>query len=205
MRRGFTIIELIVMMVVMGIAFATLPMILQVSGESAGRVSDLRGLYHGVAKMQVVLGKPWDEANVDDFQTGGIYYVLRTQESDVPGDALYCDNDKNRSGHYPGFNRRMCENAAASALLGRAGDAMADYDDIDDFNAAPDETIEGYGVGTVVEYVRYGDLAPVAAGTTSNLKKITVSVTDRNGRALTDYRYYAANIGLSKPFIKRNQ
>jgi hypothetical protein len=45
----------------------------------------------------------------------------------------------------------------------------------------------------------------VAAGTTSNLKKITVSVTDRNGRALTDYRYYAANIGLSKPFIKRNQ
>lgn len=209
-RRGFTLLEMIVMIVVLGIAFATLPMILGVSAATVASVADVRGMYHGAAKMQIVLNKPWDEGNVDDFDTGGIYYVLRTGESDAPGERLYCDNDKNRSGHYPGLDRRMCESADASGI-GREGGS---YDDIDDFADAPSDSVgDGYTVSADVVYVGYRE-GPVVSffkteGTvagTSNIKKVTVTVSERSDPAcsLVTYRYYAANIGQPKPYIKRN-
>ena len=210
MRGGFTLIELIVMMVILGLAFATLPMILGVSARSAGNVADVRGLYHGVAKIQVALSKPWDENNVDDFNTGGGYYVLRTQESDTLGQRLYCDNDRNRSGHYPGLKRRMCENAAATAKPTFTADQLPnDYDDLDDFDNDTDHHVEGYQIQTHVDYVPYVDASPVtmgaAAAGTTNIKHLWVDVLDAANRSLATYHYYAANIGLSQPFIKRNQ
>lgn len=204
LRNAFTVIELIIMIVVLGLAFATLPMILGVSSRSVQNVSDVRGLYHGVAKIQVVLSKPWDERNVNDFETGGTYYVIDTAE-DTGG--LVCDNDKNRSGHYPGRNRRMCENAAATA--NPFFTAEGDFNDLDDFNGDSDVDVEGYRVDTAIDYVSYVSGTSVSMPTadalgTSNIKRITVTVTDPAGFELTQYRYYAANIGLSKPFIKRN-
>lgn len=208
-RHAFTLLELIVMIVILGVAFTTLPMILAVSSDSVRNVSDVRGIYHGVAKMQVVLGKPWDEESVDDFETRGTYYVLHTDESDGPGELLYCDRDKNRSGHYPGLNRRMCENERATAA---AFFAEGDFDDIDDFDGDHDIDIEGYRVDTTVSYVRYengsGITMPtpaVPAGTTSNLKHIRVGVIYPSGNTLAAYHYYAANIGLSRPFVKANR
>lgn len=204
LRNAFTVIELIIMVVILGLAFATLPMILGVSSRSVKNVSDVRGLYHGVAKMQIVLSKPWDESNVNDFETGGIYYVIKTTE-DTGG--LVCDNDKNRSGHYPGMNRRMCENAAATS--NPSFTAEGDFNDLDDFDGDSDIDVEGYSVDTAINYISYVSgtsvLMPTAGALgTSNIKQITVTVTDPAGFELTKYRYYATNIGLSKPFIKRN-
>lgn len=207
-RRAFTLVELIIMIVVLGIAFATLPAILGVSAKSVRGVSEVRGLYHGVAKMQVVLNKPWDEVNVNDFDTGGGYFVLRTFESDTQGEVLFCDGDKNRSGHYPGLDRRMCENADATAA--NLFTAEGDFDDLDDFDGDNDADIGGFDVNTTVVYVAYAGGSPVnmpTAGTaqTSNIKEITVTVSDHaTGTGITRYRYYATNIGLSRPYIKRN-
>jgi len=211
-KRGFTLIELILMVIVMGIAFATLPAILGVSARSVENVSDVRGIYHGAAKMQVVLSKPWDEGNVDDFGLSGIYYVLRSAESDMPGDALYCDNNKTRQGHYPGLDRRMCDqnpasNSATAAFGLETGETVAD--DLDDFDGDSDNDIEGYKVGTTVSYVDYVSAAVVTmpqpqSHATTNIKHIIVRVHTPSGRLLTDYHYYAANIGISKPFIKDN-
>lgn len=208
-RRAFTLVELIVMIIVMGIAFASLPMILGVSSESVKNVSDVRGFYHGAAKMQIVLSKPWDDRNVDDFQTGGIYYVINNDECAISA-LLCCDNDKNRSGHYPGLNRRMCEDAWASGTLGRTGDTDINaFDDLDDFDLDFDSA-EGYDINTTVVYVQYSGGTQVSMPTavsaaTTNVKQITVSISDTLGRPLTQYRYYATNIGRPKSFIKRNQ
>jgi len=211
-RRGFTLIEMILMIVILGIAFTTLPIILGVSGRSAGGIADVRGLFHGVAKLQVALSKPWDQANVDDFDTAGIYYVIGTLESNSPnppGNLLACNiNNKTRRGHYPGRDRRMCE----PGITATPQNAFADggFDDLDDFDGVMEANVEGYDVNTSVDYVPYIDASPAAmttgpgAVTTTNVKRITVTVTAPNGVLLSTYRYYAANIGLSKPFIKRN-
>ena len=212
-RHGFTLIELILMVIVMGIAFATLPTILGVSSRSVEHVADIRAVYHGIAKAQVILSKPWDEVNTDDFGQSGIYYVLRTDESDMPGDALFCDNNKTRQGHYPGLNRRMCESGAATsaALLGSEGD----FDDIDDFQNDVDVNIEGYDVVTRVRYIAYPggvngggvnfSVTDPASAQSSNIKEIDVTVfSTATGRTVSSYRYYATNIGVDKPFIKDN-
>ncbi len=207
-RSAFTLIELIVMIVVLGLGFATLPLILGIGSEAVKQVADVRAFYHGAAKVAIVAGKPWDERNVDDYQKGGIYYVLSTGE-DTGG--LVCDGDRKRSGHYPGKDRRVCEAALASDILGRAGDSDADaYDDIDDFRGDRDDEVEGYTVDTSVAYVPYvGGLSVAmpegAAAGTTNIKQITVTVSERSGKVLTRYRYYAANIGRYKPYIRRNE
>jgi len=205
-KRAFTIIELILMVVVMGIAFSTLPAILGISAKSLENIVDIRGFYHGAAKMKTAISKPWDQSNVDDYDTSGIYYALRTVESDTSAEALYCDNDKNRSGHYPGLNRRMCEAADASAI-GNDGEAAGNYNDIDDFDADNDSLGDGYDIDTAVQYITYQSASPVSnlqpAPGTSNIKLVTITVS-KGGKTLTSYKYYAANIGLPKPFVKPN-
>jgi prepilin-type N-terminal cleavage/methylation domain-containing protein len=211
-RRGFTLIELILAMIVMGIAFATLPAILGVSSRSVENVSDVRGLYHGIAKMEVVRGKPWDEVNTNDFNQSGIYYVLNTQECNVAL-TLCCLNNKSRFGHYQGLDRRMCENGMATPSANFL--AEGDFDDIDDFNNDGDRNIEGYDINTTVRYINYPggvnggsvsfNTAVAAAGQSTNIKEITVSVSrTATGRAVSRYVYYATNIGVDKPFIKDN-
>ena len=186
-RPGFSLIELTAAIIVIGVAFLAVPAVLQQSGRSVDLALNARGLYHGLAMMEVVRNKPWDEANVGDMESAGLYYVLTTDES-IATPSLACSDDKNRSGHYPAINRRQCEAAFASAI----GQETALFDDMDDYDGYSDIP-EGYEVNVSVRYVTYPGLLPAPAGTTTNLKEITVTVT--NGTLQTHYTYYGANIG----------
>lgn len=201
-KKAFTLIELIVMIVVIGIAFMTLPIILMITTAAIENTVESRGFYHGVAKTKAILSKPWDENNVDDFATSGIYYVLNTDED---SGGLVCENNKNRSGHYAGQNRRMCEASYASSIQ-LDGEAVGFYDDIDDFHQTSG-TVSDFVINSNIEYIAYqsgsvvANLAPSA--TTSNIKLVTVTVL-KDGKTVTEYKYYATNIGLPRPYIKPN-
>lgn len=201
-KKAFTLIELIVMIVVMGVAFMTLPIILTVTTTAIESTVDSRGFYHGVAKTKAILSKPWDENNVDDFATSAIYYVENTLED---SGGLICENNKSRNGHYAGQNRRMCEASYASAIQ-LDGEAVGFYDDIDDFDQTSD-TVSEFVINSKVEYIAYQSGSVVAnlalSATTSNIKLVTVTVL-KDGNTITEYKYYATNIGLPKPYIKPN-
>ena len=203
---------MVMMIVILGIAFATLPMMLSLSSRSVENSVDLKGLYHGVAKMQVVSGKIWDEANVDSLAVWGGYNALQTTESDASAEPLWCGSDENnRSGHYTGLYRRKCSPGLAASAIGADG---GDRDDIDDFDTETDGSFQGgYVALTSVAYIssKVDDADNVIAfsssenaATTTNLKRIGVTMS-KNGRQLVRYYYYAANIGMPKPYIREMQ
>lgn len=204
-------IEMVMMVVIMGIAFATLPMVLSVSARSVESVAEMKAVYHGVAKMRVVSGKAWDESNTADMVLWGGYNALGTAESATAASLLWCGaDDNNRSGHYPGLFRRKCSPGLAASALGADG---GDRDDLDDFDGENDGNFQGgFTATTTVAYVS----APVPAGvnpafastavsaTTTPLKRITVTM-NKNGAQLARYHYYAADIGMPKPYIREMQ
>lgn len=217
-RYGFSIIELIMTIVVIGIAFIGVPLILENSAKTAAWVERSKGVYHGLSKVQIIRSKFWDEGNENDFINNGIYYVLKTAESNAIGETLYCSYDTNRSGHYSGDGRRKCSGATATASgnFGETGDLLEgvgteEWDDIDDYHEEDDSSVDGkYDIATKVKYITYSEginssniTLETDAGDTSNLKEIIVTVS-ANGKRISEYRYYAANIGVPRPYIKSN-
>ena len=197
-RSAFSVVEMIVTMTIISLSFAVLPQIMEISSKSVESTKQSEGFYHGVAKAKIILAKAWDENVVDDFETKGFYGVLETNET-----SLACP----RAGHYSGDGRRKCSSGlAASATIGQDG---GDFDDIDDFNGEQDNGIEFYSTVSSIEYVKYegdnpnytreGNYPP--SGKTSNIKRIIIDVK-KDDKDLSSYIYYAANIGMQKPFVK---
>jgi type II secretory pathway pseudopilin PulG len=198
-RSAFSVIEMIVTMTIIGLSFAVLPQIMEISSKSVESTKQSEGFYHGVAKAKIILAKAWDENVVNDFETKGFYGVLSTDET-----SLACPRD----GHYSGDGRRKCSNNSASAI-GQDNGNLNDFNDADDFNGDQDNNIEFYSIASSVEYVKYegdnpnytrgGNYPP--SGKTSNIKRIIIDVK-KDTKDLSSYIYYAANIGMQKPFVK---
>ena len=198
MRMGFSLIELIMTIVIISIAFLGIPLIIENSARTIGWLQNSKAIYHGLAKIQIVRGKYWDE--------NSSIYVLQTTEQ-----GLVCNNDQNRSGHYRADNRRRCISfyPTLEVNFGQNKDGI-DGNDIDDFHNEIDSDIEGiYTIKTAVKYVDYNDSGDGNLSLESstkdqtNIKEIEVKVSKR-GSSISTYRYYATNIGISTPFIKDN-
>jgi len=202
-------VELIVTIVVIGIAFATLPMILRVSNASLASVMEVDDYFHGFSKVQLVASKSWDEANLVDLAESGIYKVLVTQNSEDVG-PLFCDRNKSRHGHATSMGERQCTPRFASNTLGVDSGDGSNFDDIDDFNGNVDNTLRNLTITTEVDYIRYQTVnesnttdATVfnmqigEVSTSSNIKRIRVRVTDdlADDRLITEFTYFATNIG----------
>lgn len=219
MRNGFTLVELIATIVIIGIAFLSIPMAMEVTNKAIEFTQTSRGFYHGLAKMKIITNLPWDENNVADFQDKGYYQALQTEADST--NELKCDPvTLSRSGHYVGLEtalyRRRCssQNATDDSALGREGD----YDDVDDYEAETTTySIENvFTITSNVDYIAYNNASPAtatfnfddAASTQStSIKRIGVFITEGTGAAaqnIGSYFYYAANIGTYQPVKKAN-
>ena len=219
--RGFSIIELIMVIIIISISFMAVPTVLQVSSNAVDSIDDAKASIHAVSKVEIILNKAWDEENVDDLELDDKYYVLSTDESDSSGDVLYCDN-KLRNGHYGAKNRRMCEvvggvNKSATSIGADSGESNGYYDDTDDFNGLVDyidengDGVNEFKIKISIDYINYQDSNNIALQegqeslNTTNIKRIKVEIYDNNtNKFISRYYYYATNIGLPKPYIKEN-
>ena len=135
-RRAFSFIELVVSIVVIGIAFMSVPLILSETERSVELSIQQEAVMAGMTQLINVMSHHWDEEQTDDVVNEGYAKVLDTQGNA----ALACidiSGSRWRRGHFRESDRRRCykfeRNATIPSLLGPDGSDGGSMDDIDDF------------------------------------------------------------------------
>lgn len=79
-RAGFTMIELIFSIVIVGLVILSIPLIVRQSNLNTAMSQNVIGYYNALTLMETIKSKPWDTNNIADFETSGEYYILNTQD-----------------------------------------------------------------------------------------------------------------------------
>ncbi|MGP1449825.1 MAG: prepilin-type N-terminal cleavage/methylation domain-containing protein [Wolinella sp.] len=204
--RGFTLIEMVFAIIIVGFSILSIPLIIQHSSNNLKQSSEVKGFYHALALMQIVRVKPWDTNNIGDMKLANIYYVLDTDESKSPS-PYECKEQNDGFRRRVGMSatsfkdRRYCSNAIdedrrkASAISGNSLESI-------NFSSYS-EIVGGFEVAAEVAYVNSSSLAIFDAGKTSNTKLITITLGGKNPpRNIAKYYYYATNIGTDTAITK---
>jgi prepilin-type N-terminal cleavage/methylation domain-containing protein len=197
-KSAFTLIELILSMVIIAIAFTVLPKILQLAAKVSVQNVREEAMYNAVAYIGLIKSTAWDEKNteVDD-----ILHVSNYGNSDYN-----CSTATTyRIGGFDGS--RNCKNNQGASSLG--SDSGESYnDDMDDFgtiNATNNTNSRDYNLTVNVNYIQ--DIAlnsdTFSSNTmspTTNTKEINVTVTVKKkasalGNSLVKMSFTAQNIG----------
>lgn len=191
-------IELVFAIVIIGITILTIPLFIEQTHAHLQRTDDSKGYYHALALMQIARIKPWDSANINNFEASNLYYVLDTTEA-----GYACSYDGNGFRKRLGMvatshkERRLCAPSPQSATA-IAGDSLTSLN----FASYGETVEEKYDLSIQAEYVDSTTLAPVAGvNITTNTKHLQVTM-GKNGN-IARYHYYATNIGTDTPITKR--
>ena len=215
-RDGFTFIELVVAIVVIGIALMSVPLMLSQASKSDEFSLNQEAILAGATKIGNILTFPWDDKLANSLN---VKHILDVTNGDSELNRYPNNNSTRRIGNFKtNFRRKFDSNITyASSTLGRTGDQNASvYNDIDDFNGIT-ETISSGGVGdyikdfnltTTVKYIsdtatyssspilNIGDINTSLATPSTNLKMVAVKVYDNtNNETITTLRAFSANIG----------
>ena len=195
-KSAFTLIELILSMVIIAIAFTVLPKILQLAAKVSVQNVREEAMYNAVAYIGLIKSTAWDENNtvVDD--------ILHVND----GDSDY-ECNKTTTYRIGGFDgSRNCQNDKNASVLGT--DENDFYDDMDDFStitAQNDTDSRNYDLNISVRYVT--DIAEDSdtfsseeQSDTTNTKEINVTVEVKKkqaalGNSLVRMSFTAQNIG----------
>ena len=208
MRRGFTLIELIITIVVMAGIFMVIPRILIATGKSDRFAIQQDALMQAVSLTQMASRMAWDENNTEYID------ILQTDSA-----AFACDTSvRFRPGSYLSANGRMCTHSITATLPLGAESGESDYtlyDDIDDFAGSEiNITYKGspkYRLTNSVEYLNDAIVSEDGTDITIDLSVAGVSATStaikrfsskvryvgKRGRErnISSFYYYSTNIG----------
>jgi prepilin-type N-terminal cleavage/methylation domain-containing protein len=206
MNKAFTLLELIVGIVVIGIAFLSIPAIMTVMNYSSEATVDNKGYYHGLAQMSVIMSKEWDENNTDDWEDANVVYIIDSDDSgcsDRNG-----TNPSIAGGLYHEAGRRQCAKDGGYATKKNQFTNEGDFDDIDDFDGESQEVENSFTINVEVNYVdtngsldsgsSYTIQAPANPNDTTNLKQVAVTVKNSATQTTSTLKYIGANIGYDE-------
>lgn len=225
MRKAASMLELVIAIVVMGIAISALPLILTQSQNSNALALQQEAIMATKAKISYILAYEWDANSYDE--NASVSRVLDTTSSATAHDAFDTTSTR-RIGHVEADKRRRLKNLLdvdrnTSITDNRIAGTPSD---IDDFDYVPDENISisnqddyifSLLLNPVVSYISDGNstlnynassiefnfnTTPITTNPT-NIKMITVHTTGENGMNIT-LRAYASNIGESGILSKAN-
>jgi prepilin-type N-terminal cleavage/methylation domain-containing protein len=137
MRKAVSLIELIIAIVVMGIAVMSLPLILTQTQSNNALALQQEAILSTKAKIGFISSYPWDENSWDG--TGGIFRVLDT--SAFPSaDNAFATADIRRIGHIQtDKRRRLWDVGHANRAPNNEVTAASTENDIDDFHNHNDD------------------------------------------------------------------
>ena len=208
--NAFTLIEIIVSLIVIGIVAVTLPIMLQTSTETVKTTAKEEIFYQEFSLLQLINTLYFDENNTKD---DNFYKDLNATGGDNALLIKSYTNGLNRIGKHQMNNNilRSGTNATVSTIGIDSGETQGDdstYDDIDDYNGYS-ETLLSYGnvvLNVTVKYIK--DNANYSSNNIkfdfnysneknfTNIKLITVSTSVDNQNISISYP--AMNIGASK-------
>lgn len=216
MRRATSMIELVIAIVVMGIAVMSLPLILTQSQNSNAMALQQEVILATKTKIGYLLSYEWDANSYDTIT--GVSRVLNTTAS-ANADSDFNTTGIRRLGHVIGDNRRrLRDDLAAPTTDGSAGWSNAALQDIDDFDGKDENTTIASDtmdyifnlqlrptvnyVSDTANYINQQDINfTFNANTTftnpTNIKMITVQSRDASNNVNIILRAFASNIGES--------
>lgn len=201
MRKAFTLIEMIITMVIVGLVFMVVPKIIFVTNKSFETVIKEDALFNAISLAYMVSSLPWDENN-----TKSDAILL----SDSSFSEYLCDSSTGfyRIGGFKGS--RNCISAATPPAASAIGAEDSLRNDIDDYDGYSIETSTPKGVKYKMDIsVRYmndpgaGSIVDLSAlseaSNSSNIKEVKITVSNSASNQKSPFRstiyYHSANIG----------
>lgn len=198
-RFGFTFVELVFSIVIVGLVILSIPLIVRQSNENTLEAQNVIGYYNALTLMDTIRNKPWDENNVTDFTQGGAYYILNTSDTanncqlasalfPAKYGSIGTDADfLTKKGLGGGVKRRMCDpnGKTASAISGSTTrDSIGAFDGYSHVitSTSDGETTANnfFKLAVSVRYVSVNFGSDTATGTistangTTDVKEITI-------------------------------
>jgi len=213
MRKGLTLIELILTMVIIGVVFTVIPKLIISMNQGTQTTIKEEATYNALALIGAIVNLPWDANNTDHEQ------ILHT----TSGAISYECNASNPNPFYRigGFvGSRNCrpaesdQNLTASLVLGRESDGL--YNDVDDYDESLNSDnncsrAAGKSLYTLTPTIRYVDDplntgnvlglkdTNLSSGQSSNTKRIIVHVgyhsDNKHSGCISAFEYQSFNIG----------
>ena len=210
--KSFTLIEVLVSLIVIGIVATSFPLILQTTVSSTKSTSREEIFYQEFSMVNLVNSLYFDENNTNNDN----YYkeLNATRGDDELFIIKYSNNEYNRKGKHQMDNNnfRSGSNLTVSHIGVDSGEVEGDdstYDDIDDYNDYNETITTNLGDLLLKVNVKYIDdnanyskndfnftLNENGSNHNSNIKLITVSV--KEGKNEINLSYPSMNIGASK-------
>ena len=201
-KSSFTLIELIVAIIVIGVVVTSIPMLLATSSNVLETNQKEKSFFNAYALLNLLQTEEWDENNT----AGDNYYKVLT--SDGGDSELNCT----RSGvvQLDNDSGAVCasDNNKTSAIGVDSGeDDVSKYDDIDDFNGFSLK-VSDFNMSVSVRYMV--DSADYTAKhiffnennsptNSANLKFVEVNVSNKDTHELIAViKYISSNIGMTK-------
>ncbi len=211
--KAFTLIEVLVSLIIIGIVATTLPLMLQTGVKTAKNSAMEEIFYQEFSLLQLINTMYFDENNT----IGDNYYK---DLNATGGDSeLYIEKNATLGKYVGEYNRvgkfelnnnilRSGTNATVSSI-GPDGEVSSEYDDVDDFNGYEDNVTTSFGVIPLRVSVKYisdeanyssdnitFDINYSKKANFTNIKLITVSANVNN--IDINLSYPSMNIGASK-------
>ena len=201
-KSSFTLIELVVAILVIGIVMTSIPMLLSSSTKMEEVTAKERSFFNAFALITLIQTQEWDENNTK----GDNYYKVLTAKGG--DDELKCPRDgtlalDNESG-------ADCDDNTTSHIgidSGENKDDEATFDDIDDFNNFS-TLVNDINITVHIRYMKddtdyskkniyFNENNDLASGT--NLKFLELNITDSDTHeVISILKYITANIGSVK-------
>ena len=215
MRKAASMLELVIAIVVMGIAVMTLPLILTQSQNSNALALQQEVILATKTKLGYILAYEWDANSYD--ANASVSRVLNTTNS-ASADSDFNATTTRRIGHVSADNRRRLRDDMASPTpSGSASWGNAALLDMDDFHnkvehttvvAADMDYVFNLELNSSVTYINDSALytnqdinftfdASSTPANPTNIKMITVRTKDTSNNVNIVLRAFASNIGES--------
>lgn len=182
-RLGFTMIELIFAIVIIGVSVMSLPTMTNIINKGIESNLVQEAIFAASTELMGASSGYWDENSMQDINLNHLSRVIN-----ISGD---CDSvTKLRAGHIAQPYHRRCLNDLTTNAVSTAGGSVYDLDDAShlDEDIFIDNTTDASGYKQTYK----SDIVVIQVG---NIKKITATIKDENGDTITILRSQSANIG----------
>lgn len=196
-RSAFTFIELIFAIIIIAITVISLPMVTQVTSKNANSNVVQEAIFAAATELNEVTTVHWDENASDSNDTKTLLKVINIDNS--------CEDNSSsqryrlRPGHIAEALHRRCLN---DLTQGEADSNSNDNIDAVEDKLHASQTIflntdpSASGYKDDYQSILSVTYSPLFAGAhRSNMKKITSTITDSDGKTIIKLSTYVANIG----------